>query len=65
MLANTIEVANRLGKFIGICGQASSDYPEFAQWLVERGIGSISLNPDVAIKTALLIGKAEGRSAAA
>jgi pyruvate,water dikinase len=65
MLANAIEVARRLGKPIGICGQAPSDYPEFAQWLVEQGITSISLNPDVAIKTALLIGKAEARSAAA
>jgi pyruvate,water dikinase len=65
MLAQAIEAAHRTGKPIGICGQAPSDYPEFAEWLVHRGITSISLNPDVAIKTALLIAKAEAESAAA
>jgi len=52
-------------KPIGICGQAPSDYPEFAGWLVKRGITSISLNPDTAIKTALLVAKAEGQTSAA
>ncbi|MGH9943193.1 MAG: phosphoenolpyruvate synthase, partial [Pyrinomonadaceae bacterium] len=46
MIAMAIEAAQRAGKKIGICGQAPSDYPEFAQFLVERGINSISLNPD-------------------
>jgi pyruvate,water dikinase len=36
---------------IGICGQAPSDYPEFAQFLVEEGIDSMSLNPDAVMKT--------------
>ena len=49
---------------IGICGQAPADYPEFAEWLVERRITSISLNPDAAIKTALLIARAEAETAA-
>ncbi|HBJ86300.1 MAG TPA: hypothetical protein DDZ88_21040, partial [Verrucomicrobiales bacterium] len=40
---------------IGICGQAPSDYPEFAQFLVEQGIDSISLNPDTVMKTTLAI----------
>lgn len=40
---------------IGICGQAPSDYPEFAQFLVEQGIDSISLNPDTVLKTTLAI----------
>src|SRR5574341_2431368 len=44
MIAQSIEAAQRAGKPIGICGQAPSDYPEFATWLVERGINSISLN---------------------
>jgi pyruvate,water dikinase len=65
MIGQAIEAAHRIGKPIGICGQAPSDYPEFAEWLVERRITSISLNPDVAIKTALLIAKAEASTAAA
>jgi pyruvate,water dikinase len=51
MVAMAIEAAIRSGKKIGICGQAPSDYPEFADFLVERGINSISLNPDTVIKT--------------
>jgi len=46
-----IDAARRNGKKIGICGQAPSDYPEFARFLVERGINSISLNPDTVIQT--------------
>ncbi|MFN6219496.1 MAG: putative PEP-binding protein, partial [Aphanizomenon sp.] len=42
-----------------ICGQAPSDYPEFARFLVQQGIDSISLNPDSVIKTMLEIAKAE------
>jgi pyruvate,water dikinase len=51
MVAMAIEAACRNGKKIGICGQAPSDYPEFARFLVERGINSISLNPDTVIQT--------------
>jgi pyruvate,water dikinase len=51
MVAMAIEAAHRAGKKIGICGQAPSDYPEFAEFLVERGITSISLNPDTVIQT--------------
>jgi len=65
LIDQAISAAHLAGKPIGICGQAPSDYPEFAAWLVERGITSISLNPDVAIKTALLVSKAESKSAAA
>jgi pyruvate,water dikinase len=46
-------------KYIGICGQGPSDFPEFAEFLVESGIESISLNPDVLVKTTLLIHKKE------
>jgi pyruvate,water dikinase len=45
-IAQVIERAHRVGCKVGICGQAPSDYPEFARFLVERGIDSISLNPD-------------------
>jgi pyruvate, water dikinase len=59
MIATVIGVAHRKQKPIGICGQAPSDYPEFATWLVQQGIDSISLNPDTAIKTTLVIAHAE------
>lgn len=51
MVTIAIEAAHRNGKKIGICGQAPSDYPEFAEFLVEKGISSISLNPDTVIQT--------------
>lgn len=51
MVAMAIDAAKRNGKKIGICGQAPSDYPEFADFLVRRGINSISLNPDTVIQT--------------
>jgi pyruvate, water dikinase len=51
MVALAIEAAIRNGKKIGICGQAPSDYPEFAEFLVRKGINSISLNPDTVIQT--------------
>jgi hypothetical protein len=61
MLRQAIEAAKRVGKPIGICGQAPSDYPDLAEWLVECGIDSMSLNPDTAIKTAFAIARAEAR----
>ncbi len=64
LIAQAIAAARRLGKPIGICGQAPSDYPEFAAWLVEQGIDSISLNPDVAISTAIRIAAVEAALAA-
>jgi pyruvate,water dikinase len=63
MIAQAIRSAKRAGKPIGICGQAPSDFPEFAEWLVREGIDSISLNPDVAIATTLRVAAAEGHSA--
>jgi pyruvate,water dikinase len=65
LISQAIESAHHARKPIGICGQAPSDYPEFAEWLVNREITSISLNPDVAIKTALLVAKAEAQRPAA
>ena len=61
LIADAITAAHRARKPIGICGQAPSDFPEFAEWLTEQGIDSISLNPDTAIKTALSIARAEAR----
>ena len=46
LIRQVIGVCRKRGKYIGICGQAPSDYPEFARFLVECGIDSISLNPD-------------------
>jgi pyruvate,water dikinase len=54
-----IEVAVKKGKYIGICGQAPSDYPEFAEFVVECGIDSMSLNPDTVIKTTLIVAELE------
>jgi pyruvate,water dikinase len=63
LIAQVIDEAHRAGKPIGICGQAPSDFPDFAEWLVEQGITSISLNPDVAIKTQLVIARVESHLA--
>ncbi|MDZ8078706.1 MAG: phosphoenolpyruvate synthase [Nostoc sp. DcaGUA01] len=60
MVKMAIETAKKCDRKIGICGQAPSDYPEFAQFLVEQGIDSISLNPDSVLKTMLEVAKAEG-----
>ena len=55
MISQVIKVCREKHRKIGICGQAPSDYPEFAQFLVEQGIDSISLNPDTVLKTSLAI----------
>lgn len=60
MVRQVITKAKANGRKIGICGQAPSDYPEFAKFLVEMGIDSISLNPDTVLKTLLEIAKTEG-----
>jgi pyruvate,water dikinase len=59
MIASVIKTAKAKGCKIGICGQAPSDYPEFAQFLVEQGIDSISLNPDAVLKTLVAIAAIE------
>jgi pyruvate,water dikinase len=55
MIAEVIRVARAHKRKIGICGQAPSDYPDFAEFLVEQGIDSISLNPDTVLKTTLAV----------
>ena len=49
LLSMAISACNRQGKYVGICGQGPSDHPDFAVWLKEQGIGSLSLNPDTVI----------------
>ena len=51
LLGEAIAACKRHGKYIGICGQGPSDHPDLAEWLVEQGIGSISLNPDTVVAT--------------
>jgi pyruvate,water dikinase len=63
MIANVIRAAQNKGRKIGICGQAPSDYPDFAAFLVELGIDSISLNPDAVLKTTVRILQMEGHAA--
>ncbi len=60
MVQMAIAAAKYKGRKIGICGQAPSDYPEFAQFLVEQGIDSMSLNPDSVLKTMLMVAEVEG-----
>jgi len=61
MIASVIKTVKAKGRKIGICGQAPSDFPEFAEFLVECGIDSISLNPDSVIKTRLIVADTEKR----
>jgi pyruvate,water dikinase len=55
LLAMAIEACRRRNKYIGICGQGPSDHPDFARWLLEQGIESISLNPDTVLDTWLFL----------
>jgi pyruvate,water dikinase len=59
LVADLIAKAHKAGRKVGICGQAPSDYPEFAAFLVEAGIDSISLNPDSVIKIKQIVAEAE------
>jgi len=62
LIAQAIKKCREKRKYVGICGQAPSDYPEFAQFLVEKGIEAISVNPDVVIKTILLVAEKEKKN---
>lgn len=59
MAAHVIKAARKAKKDIGICGEAPSTYPEFAEFLVEQGINSLSLTPDAVVKTLLVVAKKE------
>jgi pyruvate,water dikinase len=57
LIATIIHTCKEKNKYIGICGQAPSDYPDFAKFLVEEGIESMSLNPDTVIKIIMALGE--------
>lgn len=57
LLAMAIQTAKQRGKYVGICGQGPSDHADFAKWLVDQGIDSVSLNPDTVVDTWLYLGK--------
>ncbi|MDU0315019.1 phosphoenolpyruvate synthase [Phycicoccus sp. M110.8] len=60
MLAMAIEACRAQGKYIGICGQGPSDHPDLAEWLMDQGIESMSLNPDTVVETWLALAKHAG-----
>ncbi|WP_442576393.1 phosphoenolpyruvate synthase [Microbacterium sp. F51-2R] len=62
LLSLAIEACRRKGKYVGICGQGPSDYPDLAEWLVAQGIDSMSLNPDTVVDTWLQLSKVKFRS---
>ena len=51
MISRAIKACVAAGKYVGICGQGPSDHPDFADWLADEGIVSISLNPDSVVET--------------
>jgi pyruvate,water dikinase len=61
LLSMAIQAAKKRGKYVGICGQGPSDHEDLAQWLVEQGIDSVSLNPDTVVETWLYLGKNHGK----
>ena len=61
LLERAIESCNKAGKYIGICGQGPSDHPDLAEWLTEKGITSLSLNPDTVVDTWQQIAKVTSR----
>ena len=61
MLSMAIQACRDQGKYVGICGQGPSDHPDLADWLLQEGIGSLSLNPDTVIDTWLHIARQAGR----
>ena len=57
MLTMAIEACRAQGKYVGICGQGPSDHPELADWLMDQGIESMSLNPDTVVETWLRLAR--------
>ena len=60
LLSMAISACRRAGKYIGICGQGPSDHADFARWLLDQGIESISLNPDTVVETWLFLASNKG-----
>ncbi|QLG11485.1 phosphoenolpyruvate synthase [Deinococcus sp. D7000] len=65
LMAQAIAAAKRAGKYIGICGQGPSDHPALAQWLMDQGIDSVSLNPDSVLSTWLHLAQEPGEPTSA
>ncbi len=63
LVAHVINKCNERNKYIGICGQAPSDYPEFAEFVVRQGIKTMSLTPDTLVKTKLMVAELEAKLA--
>jgi len=61
LLSMAIKAARAKGKYVGICGQGPSDHPDLAQWLMEQGIESVSLNPDTVVDTWLKLARAKAK----
>lgn len=57
LVSRAIQACRKSGKYVGICGQGPSDFPDFADWLVDQGIDSISLNPDSVLSTWMYLSK--------
>jgi len=60
LIAKAIAACRAQNKYVGICGQAPSDYPDFAEWLMQQGISAISLNPDSVLQTRARLAKTDG-----
>jgi pyruvate, water dikinase len=61
LLSMAIQTAKKKGKYIGICGQGPSDHPDLAEWLMDQGIESVSLNPDTVVDTWLALAKKKAK----
>ena len=57
LISVAIKACKHVDKYVGICGQGPSDYPDFANWLIEQGIDSVSLNPDSVLSTWMYLAK--------
>ena len=57
LISMAIKACKARGKYVGICGQGPSDHPDLAEWLLDQGIDSISLNPDTVVDTWIRLGK--------
>ncbi|MCD9028624.1 phosphoenolpyruvate synthase [Luteimonas sp. BDR2-5] len=62
LLSMAIKAARAKGKYVGICGQGPSDHPDLAQWLMDEGIESVSLNPDTVVDTWLKLAKSKAKA---
>ncbi|MGN6522296.1 MAG: putative PEP-binding protein, partial [Actinomycetes bacterium] len=60
LMSAAITACRERGKYVGICGQGPSDHPDLAQWLLEQGIETVSLNPDTVVETWQRLAKESG-----